>query len=134
MIYHDTHRLLWGFPLGAARFFGTVASFAAFGNLIGNPGIFVCLMFAATIPIKLIHEFRLLQPGDDEDTPWSPDVHSTRLQLGPLGVILRSRIVLALLAIFVGFTQLWLALPILLLAEFFERQLIFQFLHAPQIP
>ncbi len=134
MIYHDTRRSLWRFPRGAARFFGTVASFAALGNLITNPGILACSLFAAAIVLKLIPETRLLQLGEDEDTPWSPDVHSARLQLGPLGVILRSRIALALLAIFIGFIQPWAALPVLLLAELLERQLFFQSVHAPKMP
>ena len=134
MIYHDTHRSLWRFPLGATRFFGTVASFAALSNLIGDMGIPACSLFAAAIVLKLIPETRLLQLGDDEDIPWSPDVHSARLQLGPLGVILRSRVALALLAIFISFIQPWAALPVLLLAELFERQLFFQSVHAPKMP
>lgn len=134
MIYHDTHRSLWRFPLGAARFFGTVVSFAALGNLLNNPGILACSLFAAAIILKLVPESRLLQLGDDEDIPWTPDVHSARLQLGPLGVILRSRVALALLAIFIGFVHPWAALPVLLLAELFERQLFFQSVHAPKMP
>lgn len=137
MIYHDTHRSLWRFPLGAARFFGTVASFAALGNLIAHPrdtGILASSLFATAVLLKLIPELRLLQLGEDEDTPWSPDVQSARLQLGPLGVILRSRITLGLLAILIAFIQPWLALPVLLLAELFERQLFFQSVHAPKMP
>ncbi|MEI8341103.1 MAG: hypothetical protein WCH43_06145, partial [Verrucomicrobiota bacterium] len=97
-------------------------------------GIPACSLFAAAILLKLIPEARLLQLGDAEDSPWSPDVHSARLQLGPLGVILRSRIALALLAIFIGFIHPWAALPVLLLAELFERQLFFQSVHAPKMP
>ena len=134
MIYHDTHRSLWRFPLGAARFFGTVVSFAALGNLIAHPSAGAGFLFLAAVILKLFPETRLLQLGDDDDIPWSPDVHSARLQLGPLGVILRSRIALALLSIFIGFIQPWAALPVLLLAELFERQLFFQSVHAPKMP
>ena len=134
MIYHDTHRSLWRFPLGAARFFGTVASFAALGNLIGDMGIAAYSLFAAAVVLKLIPEARLLQLSYDEYNAWSPDVHSARLQFGPLGIILRSRIALALLAIFIGFIHPWAALPVLLLAELFERQLFFQSVHAPKMP
>ncbi|MEO8615112.1 MAG: DmsC/YnfH family molybdoenzyme membrane anchor subunit [Luteolibacter sp.] len=135
MIYHDTHRSLWRFPLGAARFFGTVASFAALGNLIGRgPGLLACALFAAAVIAKLIPELRLLKLGEDEDAAWSPDTHSARLQLGPLGVILRARIALALLSVFVSLIQPWTALPILLLAELFERQLFFQSVQAPKMP
>ncbi len=134
MIYHDTHRSLWRFPLGAARFFGTVASFAALGNLIANPGGVAGVLFLAAVFLKLIPESRLLQLGEDDDTPWSPDVHSARLQLGPLGVILRSRMTLALLAVVIGFIQPWATLAALLLAELLERQLFFQSVCAPKMP
>ena len=134
MIYHDTHRSLWRFSLGAARFFGSVASFAALGNLLHELNIVSGALFAAAVLLKLIPESRLLQLGDDEDIPWSPDVHSARLQLGPLGIILRCRMALALLAVFVACIQPWLALPVLLLAELLERQLFFQSVHAPKMP
>ena len=134
MIYHDTHRSLWRFPLGAARFFGTVASFAALGNLMAHPSVLAAALFAGAVILKLIPELRLLQLGEDEDNAWSPDVHSARIQLGPLGTILRSRVTFALLAIVVGCIQPWVALPILLLAELLERQLFFQSVQAPKMP
>ena len=134
MIYHDTHRSLWRFPLGAARFFGTVASFAVLGNLLHELTTVSAALFAAAVLLKLSPESRLLQLGDDEDIPWSPDVHSARLQLGPLGIILRCRITFALLAIFIAFIQPWVALPVLLVAELLERQLFFQSVHAPKMP
>ncbi len=134
MIYHDTRRQLWRFPLGATRFFGTVASFAALGNLIRDPGMPACSLLVAAVFLKLAPEIRFLQLGGDEDTPWSPDVHSARLQLGPLGVILRSRITLAMLAVAVACIQPWAALPLLLLAELLERQLFFQSVYAPKMP
>jgi Fe-S-cluster-containing dehydrogenase component/DMSO reductase anchor subunit len=134
MIYHDTHRSLWRFPLGATRFFGTVASFAALGNLIRDTGIPACSWFAAAVLLKLAPEIHLLQLGKNPNTPWSPDVQSARLQLGPLRFILLSRIACALLAIFVSLIQPWIALPILLIAELLERQLFFQSVHAPKMP
>ena len=135
MIYHDTHRSLWRFPLGAARFFGTVAGFAALGNLISHPGSMLSYGgFLLAVLLKLAPEARLLQLGEDEDTPWAPDVHSARLQLGPLGKILRSRMALAIIAIIIAFIQPWLALPLLLLADLFERQLFFQSVQAPKMP
>ncbi len=134
MIYHDTRRSLWRFPLGAMRFFGTVASFAALANLIRDPGIPAWCLFATSVLLKLAPEIRFLQIGEGEDTPWSPDVHSARLQLGPLGVILRCRVTFALLDVVVSFIQPWAALPVLLLAELFERQLFFQSVHAPKMP
>jgi formate dehydrogenase iron-sulfur subunit len=134
MIYHDTRRSLWRFPLGATRFFGTVASFAALAYLIRDPGIPSCSLFAAIVLLKLAPEIRLLRLGNDSHSPWSPDVHSARLQLGPLKSILRGRIALALLAVAIAFIHPWAALPVLLLAELFERQLFFQSVHAPKMP
>jgi hypothetical protein len=84
--------------------------------------------------LKLVPEIRILRLGEDEDTPWSPDTHSARLQLGPLGVILRSRVALALIAIVTAFIHPWSALPILILADILERQLFFQSVHAPKMP
>ncbi|RYD20329.1 MAG: molybdopterin oxidoreductase [Verrucomicrobiaceae bacterium] len=134
MIYHDTKRSLWRFPLGAARFFGTVASFAALGNAIIHPSAISSAVFMAAVLLKMVPELRLLQLGEDEDERWSPDVHSARLQLGPLGPILRSRFALAFISLVVAFIQPWFALPILLLAELFERQIYFQSVQAPKMP
>lgn len=134
MIYHDTRRSLWRFPLGATRFFGTVASFAALGNAISHPSATATALFAAAVILKLIPELRLLQLGEDEDRPWSPDVHSARLQLGPLGLVLRWRIALAFFSILAVCFQPWVALPLLLLAELLERQLFFQSVQAPKMP
>ncbi len=134
MIYHDTHRSLWRFPLGAMRFFGTVAAFAALGNLLVRPTTPAWFLLITAVILKMLPEARFLQLGADEDTPWSPDVHSARLQLGPLGVILRARFALALCALFTASIHPWTALPLLLLAELLERQLFFQSVHAPKMP
>jgi DMSO reductase anchor subunit len=135
MIYHDTRRSLWRFPRTATRFFGTVVCFVTLGNLISHPGSGIATMiFAAAVLLKLVPEIRMLQLGEDEDTRWAPDVHSARLQLGPLGIILRSRIALALIAIVAALFNPWSALPILLAAEIMERQLFFQSVQAPKMP
>ena len=134
MIYHDTHRSLWRFPLGATRFFGTVASFGSLGNLATHPTFASGLIFATAVILKMIVELRFLKPAEDLDHPWSPDVHSARLQLGPLAPYLRARFTLALFAIPLGMVQPWLALPVLLFAELLERQVFFQSVHAPKMP
>ncbi|MFT3991673.1 MAG: dimethyl sulfoxide reductase anchor subunit, partial [Luteolibacter sp.] len=134
MIYHDTKRSLWRFPLGAARFFGTVANFAALGNHIAHGTDTSYTLFLLAVLIKLSPELRFLQLGEDENKAWSPDVHSARLQIGPLGLILRSRMFFAITALFVAAIQPWAALPILLLSDLFERQLFFQSVQAPKMP
>jgi Fe-S-cluster-containing dehydrogenase component/DMSO reductase anchor subunit len=135
MIYHDTSRSLWRFPRTAIRFFGTVVCFATLGNLIAHPGSGTAMtIFGAAVLLKLVPEIRMLRLGEDEYAPWSPDVHSARLQLGPLGLVLRWRIALALFAIIAAIFHPWTALPILLAAEILERQLFFQSVQAPKMP
>jgi DMSO reductase anchor subunit len=134
MIYHDTHRSLWRFPLGAARFFGTVATFAALAHLIHTPSPGAWLILAAAVVTKMMPEAHVMRLADNEDAEWSPDTHSARLQTGPLGAIMRARFVLAFLAVFVASVHPWVALPILLIAELFERQLFFQSVQAPKMP
>jgi formate dehydrogenase iron-sulfur subunit len=134
MIYHDTRRTSWRFPLTATRFFGTVLSFAALGHTILHPSDSNALRFAAAVVLKMIPEARLFSATAGPDAPWSPELHMARLQLGPLRFALASRFILALAAAFAAAASPWLALPLLLLAEFFERQLFFQSVHAPKMP
>jgi DMSO reductase anchor subunit len=134
MIYHDTHRSLWRFPLGATRFFGTVAAFAALANLIHNPAPGSWLLFTSVVVLKMIPEARVLRLADSGDAPWTPDTHSARVQAGPLGQVTRARYILSFVAILVAVVQPWYALPFLLVAELFERQLFFQSVHAPKMP
>jgi formate dehydrogenase iron-sulfur subunit len=136
MIYHDTKRSLWRFPLGAVRFFGTVACFAALAHLIRQPGgsNTPAWIFLGVILLKLVPEIRLLLLGKATITAWSPDVHSARLQLGPLKLVLQGRVFVALGAVAISFVQPWAALPILLLADTLERQLFFQSVHTPKMP
>jgi formate dehydrogenase iron-sulfur subunit len=134
MIYHDTKRSLWRFSLGSVRFFGTVGSFAALGNLILSPSPLSAGLFIGAVLVKLVPEIRLLKLGEDEDDPWSPDAHSARLQTGPLGPILRARFAFAIIALIVAMIHPWFALPVLLIAELLERQLYFQSVQAPKMP
>jgi hypothetical protein len=81
---------------------------------------------------KLILEILFLRHRNQE--LWSPDRHSSRIQLGPLRHILIGRAVLASAAIALAFIHPWLALPFLLSAEILERQLFFQSVQAPKMP
>ncbi|NJM39152.1 MAG: hypothetical protein HC845_15600 [Akkermansiaceae bacterium] len=82
----------------------------------------------------MIPEFLFWKRSGNGDAPWSPDTHSVRLQLGPLKSITVLRFSLALISIVVGMVYPWFALPLLLLAELFERQLFFQSVQAPKMP
>lgn len=134
MIYHDTHRSLWRFSLGSARFFGTVTSFAALAYHICHPSNVTGSVFVASVILKIIPELRLLALAHREDAPWTPDTHSARLQNGPLRPILGCRIVIACVAILAAIIHPWSALPFLLVAEVLERLLFFQSVHAPKMP
>nr|WP_226895032.1 DmsC/YnfH family molybdoenzyme membrane anchor subunit [Luteolibacter marinus] len=134
MIYHDTHRASWRFPLSAWRFFGSVFSFAALGHLIVHPSPGGALFFAAVVVAKMIPEVRLLAKADAADEDWTADVHSARVQLGPLRRSLNGRFLLAFAAIGAAMAYPWAAVPLLLLAELFERQLFFQSVYAPKMP
>ena len=133
MIYHDTLRSLWRFPLSAARFFGTVATFVALGSLIAYPDSSTsAVVLGFVIILKLLPELFFLRYHRSEI--WTPDQHSARLQLGPLRNILRSRIALAFSAIGAALIDPWLALPLLLAAEILERQIFFQSVQSPKMP
>jgi len=134
MIYVDTHRVSWRFPLTAARFFGTVACSLALGHQIAAPSAAGVVIFAVAVLLKIAPECRVLRTGEDPDGEWSPDFHSARIQLVPLGPVLRLRFTLVTLAVFVAIAQPWLALPLLVAAEILERQLFFQSVHAPKMP
>jgi Fe-S-cluster-containing dehydrogenase component/DMSO reductase anchor subunit len=134
MIYHDTRRTSWRFPLTATRFFGTVLCFAALGHAIAHPTLWTALLFGAAVLAKMIPEARLLNSARTDGIPWSPDLHSARLQLAPLRRALQARFLLALAAPLTALANPWLALPLLLAAELLERQLFFQSVHAPKMP
>ena len=132
MIYVDTKRESWRFPLTATRFFGSFISFLLLGLATTRPEFSILATFA--IILKMIPEARVLKTTDPEDPEWSADVHSARLQLRPLRKILNARVILAFVAAFTALVSPWLALPILLVSEILERQLFFQSCHAPKMP
>ena len=135
MIYHDTHRALWRFPRGALRFFGTVASFSALGNLIEHPASASAFpILVGAISLKITPELLFLLNVAKKGQPWTPDVQSARLQTGPLRKILIARATMAVAAIASAVIEPWLAVPVLLAAEILERQLYFQSVQAPKMP
>jgi hypothetical protein len=147
MIYHDTHRSLWRFPISAVRFFGTALCFLLLGLSIADPELRLAAVFS--IMLKMIPEARILRsPGEasndwrkiaqtspeSDPLPWSPDLHSARLQLGPLRRILNARFILAFFAAYLVLVAPWFALPVLLASEILERMLFFKSVHAPKMP
>ena len=134
MIYVDTHRSSWRFSITAARFFGTVANFAALSIAIAEPTALHALLVTAAVLLKIVPEARIVRLAADPDAPWTPDLQTALLPTKPLGPFLRARHLLAFIAAFVTFIQPWAALPLLLLSELLERQLFFQSVYAPKMP
>jgi formate dehydrogenase iron-sulfur subunit len=83
---------------------------------------------------KMIPELRIIRLADDRNAEWSPDLHTAKLQRGPLGLIMDGRFLLAFAAVALALVNPWLSLPLLLVSELFERQLFFQSVHAPKMP
>jgi len=134
MIYHDTARAGWRFTLTAFRFFGSVATFALLGMLLVNPAPLLILAFAAVVIMKMIPEARMLRLLELKNRSWSADLHTARIQHGPLRHVFNARFLLAFASIAVAFVSAWLAIPFLLLAELMERSLFFQAVYAPKMP
>ncbi len=134
MIYHDTHRTSWRLPLTAGRFFGSVASFAALAFAITQHTPLATLLFAIAVLGKMIPELKIIRLSDDRNAEWTPDIHTARLQRGPLNAVMEGRFQLAMLAVAFALLNPWISLPLLLAAELMERQLFFQSVHAPKMP
>lgn len=134
MIYQDTRRVSWRLPLTAARFFGSVACFAALGHLIAGPSASAMAIFMAAVAVKMVPELKLFHLAGRREREWSPDLHVSRMLNGPLNGVMRLRLGCALAAAAAAVMAPWLALPLLLAAELFERQLFFQSVYAPKMP
>ncbi len=132
MIYVDTKRVSWRFPLTATRFFGSFLSFVSIGLVIAQPDSIHILLFILVLVGKAIPELFILSSRNDPQ--FSADRHSARLQTGPLKAITLLRFALIPVAILSILVSPWLALPILLISEILERQLFFQSCHAPKMP
>ena len=95
---------------------------------------------------KFVCDTRLLRPLDsaDDDTPPTPELNTTRLLTGPLGLIFRSRIAGALvtglvLPLIVTVAAMpagagWVIFGSMLLGELTERYLFFRAVDAPKMP
>jgi DMSO reductase anchor subunit len=135
MIYVDTHRSTWRFPITGTKFFGTLLIFTALGFALSQQTAASSLMVAGAIVAKLLPEIRFLKKGAefDEEPPWTPDRHMARLQLQPLHSLLATRMTLALLAIFLVASAPWMVLGLLLVSETLERALFFRSVYAPKM-
>ncbi|MBK1883812.1 dimethyl sulfoxide reductase anchor subunit [Luteolibacter pohnpeiensis] len=134
MIYVDTHRISWRIQLTAARFYGTLFTFAAAGILIITPSALSALLLTGIVSMKLIPELLIIRNTWNSHDSWSPDLHSAKVQCGPLRKILAARIILPFVAIALAIISPWLTALVLCISEILERQLFFQAVYAPKMP
>ncbi len=132
MIYVDTKRESWRFPITSVRFFTTFIAFLALGLLIAAPDTSYLLLLTLVLIGKCLPEISLLASSKDET--FSADRHSARVQIGSLKWITTARFALIPIVILAAATLPWLALPLLLLNEILERRLFFQACYAPKMP
>ncbi len=146
MIYHDTHRPFWKFPVSALKFFGTSVCLASAAYVLasswaGNVSAFaMCLMFVASFAKLATEAFMLTSYSDAMMTP---ERKSAMLMLDPLRLITVARFALSLCALFsagallVAPSLVWLATTVfiaLFIAELLERTLFFKAVAAPKMP
>ncbi len=146
MIYHDTQRPFWFFPIGAIKFYGTTMGLAAAAYL----PIAVACGVAVLPAFSLLVFSCLVKLGLEVVTLWpafgsamKPARKSALLMLRPLRVLTGLRFLSALggLLIALGLTQAptSLALAIfafilILISELLERTLFFRAVAAPKMP
>jgi Fe-S-cluster-containing dehydrogenase component/DMSO reductase anchor subunit len=146
MIYHDTHRPFWNFPITAIKFFGTTLSLAASGCLVfatmsgGRFGWLLGFLFFGIVS-KLILEFSMLRSANEREM--SPAKKSAMLLLHPLRSTMILRFTLSGVGLFsaglllLAPTQVFIAVfsfICLLGGELLERLLYFRAVAAPKMP
>lgn len=148
MIYHDTRRPFWRFPVSYGKFFGTTLclSLAAYlaveSFVLDTPvplaGVLVLLCFMG---LKLAFETTQLRAVSDAE--FTPGKKSALLMLGPLNIITVCRYsfsvvgLLCFAAISFGIVPWWFAIvgcSLLLIGELLERVLFFKAVAAPKMP
>ncbi len=146
MIYHDTRRPFWSFPISALKFFGTTLGLALSAHL------FISVYFdevSAVIlfPLLLVFFTKLVQEslilGDVSDSEMTPAKKTALLMLYPLRRILIARFVcttigLAMSGVLIvessSLTFAGVGFVCLLLGELMERVLFFTAVAAPKMP
>lgn len=136
MIYVDTHRTTWRFPITAPRFFGTMLVFAALGFALSGGVPAVHIMASLLMLLRLLPEAVFLRKGGagNQKTGWTADRHTALLQRGPLKGITRLRFMSALTAALLFPCLPWPACVLMLIAELCERSQFFMSVHAPKMP
>lgn len=145
MIYHDTRRPFWAFPVTAIKFFGSLLGLGAVGASIfiagtGELPVVAVVAAFAVFGLKAALDLRLLAYASCGKM--TPQRKTARLMLHPLRALTASRFILFLLgSVLAGLSLLgggvfaagaaclaWLA------GELVERTLFFKAVAAPKMP
>ncbi|TVP75062.1 MAG: molybdopterin oxidoreductase [Puniceicoccaceae bacterium] len=146
MIYHDTQRPFWYFPITAVKFYGTTLGLAAAAYLLiatalgaASPGAFIVLFLS--VGAKWILDALLLRSAWEREM--SPAKKSARLMLHPLRWSTLARMLTAPAGLGAA-CALWIvpdSLPLaalcfllILSADLLERTLFFRAVAAPKMP
>lgn len=146
MIYHDTRRPFWKFPVSGVKFFGSMIGLGIAGYLTasaaaGSDQVLALIPLLGVFAIKLAVEVKQLTHVSG--VSMSPEKKSALLMLHPLQMKLIARFVFCGLGLITyGFlivdsADLGLALTgftCLLVSELFERTLFFKAVAAPKMP
>jgi len=144
MIYHDTQRAFWRFPVSAGKFFGATLTLglsaylamSAITQVEFNRGLWACAILA--VGIKLALEARQLLAVKTEG--YRPAKQSARLMLQPLLSITRVRYSVSLIGIVLlglscfGSTFAIPGFVCILAGELLERTLFFKAVVALKMP
>jgi DMSO reductase anchor subunit len=146
MIYHDTQRPFWAFPITALKFFGSAVYLASSGYLLGSTLQGDASMVALSLLVlaasaKLLVEFKML--GSARHLEMTPARKTAMLLLYPLRSIMLTRFSLSAVALiaagilWVAPSAPWLAVLVCgaaLSSELLERSLFFRAVAAPKMP
>ncbi|CAA6678020.1 MULTISPECIES: DmsC/YnfH family molybdoenzyme membrane anchor subunit [unclassified Lentimonas] len=148
MIYHDTQRPFWDFPVSYGKFFGTtlmlsLSAFLMVTSIVGQGalpllGVIALIVFSL---MKLVLEATQLRAASQSEM--APAKKSALLMLKPLKRITRARYCFGALGILSFSAAALGALPValsilgfssLLVGELLERVLFFKAVAAPKMP
>ncbi|WPJ96519.1 DmsC/YnfH family molybdoenzyme membrane anchor subunit [Coraliomargarita algicola] len=146
MIYHDTQRPYWAFPITALKFFGTTVGlsaamyvfFAAIEGVLSLPAL--CFMLIGFCS-KLVLELTML--GQAQADTMSPAKKTAMLLLYPLRRTTILRFAVCLFGMLCAALLWWSGAPLLIssvsficlfAAELLERSLFFRAVAAPKMP
>lgn len=146
MIYHDTQRPFWAFPIGVAKFYGTLAGLGSAFYLMlaayaGHASVGALAAILTVFIGKLVLDLKLLAHASAKEM--TPAKKTAFLMLRPLKPVTVGRFASALVGLCLAglcfvepfsFIAALIALIALLASELLERTLFFKAVAAPKMP